>query len=112
MSNKNDIDNYTVVFQHNQSTKSTTDSEIPIPIDNFEQQDNWILAGEGYGATRHGGAGGAGAFDYDTNVLLTAGNYIIKVGNGGIQANNQKFAEEIEGHESSIIKTITSETIY
>ena len=71
-----------------------------------------ILAGGGYGATRLGGAGGAGAFDYGTNVLLTAGNYIIKIGNGGIQANNEQFAEEIEGHERSMIKTITSETIY
>ena len=42
-----------------------------------------IVGGGGGGGSRHGGGGGAGGVIIAKEVLITLGNYTVKVGNGG-----------------------------
>jgi len=43
-----------------------------------------VVAGGGSGGTEYGGAGGAGGLLYDSDFDITAGNYIVTVGSGGV----------------------------
>jgi hypothetical protein len=68
-----------------------------------------IVGGGGGGGARHCGGGGAGAVIYLTNQTLSAGTYIVNVGNGG--AGSQAISGPgAKGIDSSI--TINSTNIY
>ena len=60
-----------------------------------------IVGGGGSGGSYYGGGGGGGGILFATNIILNAGNYIIKVGNGGfgIRTTAQNGNN---GHNSSI----------
>jgi len=68
-----------------------------------------IVGGGGGGGARHAGGGGAGAVIYLTNQTLSAGIYIVNVGNGG--AGSQAISGPgSKGDDSSI--TFNSANIY
>ena len=67
-----------------------------------------IVGGGGAGGVNAGGGGGGGGVVIGTNVVLPAGTYTLKVGNGGIPASTAN-GYTINGYDSSI--TIGGTTI-
>jgi hypothetical protein len=67
-----------------------------------------VVGGGGGGGSRHAGGGGAGAVIYLTNQILSTGEYVIRVGNGGTGATT--MGQGNKGVDSSI--TFNSTDIY
>ncbi len=89
-------------FRHSGGTENQTEykGNDGLVLDAQATADILIVGGGG-GGGKFGGGGGSGSILFSSNLLLNAGSYSIKVGKGGIGANNDT-ANGSNGTNSSI----------
>ena len=89
----------TRIFAHSGGTESQTTHAITVGQNTIC---DILIVGGGGGGGKFGGGGGSGSILFASNLLLNAGNYIIKVGKGGTGASNNT-ANGTNGIDSSIL---------
>ena len=76
------IDRY-MVFTYTSDNTGTGQTQYDITLPENYSYDVLMVGGGGGGGGDFGGGGGGGAVLYGTNVIIPAGGYTLKVGNGG-----------------------------
>ena len=96
--------NYTVYeFRYTGGT-SGTQTTYTFTVSGSKAAEVFIVGGGGCGGSDGGGGGGGGGVVYDPNITLGAGDYTVRVGNGGdINIHTSYFGEK--GSDSEIITT-------
>ena len=95
----NDDKYLTFHYTRDNTGQGQTQYDISVP-ENYSA-DILVVGGGGAGGSRHGGGGGGGAVIYRANQTLTAGNYKVRVGSGGIGVAT--WGEGTRGNDSSIL---------
>jgi hypothetical protein len=76
------IDKY-MVFTYTSDTTGTGQTQYDITLPENYSYDVLMVGGGGGGGGDFGGGGGGGAVMYGSNLIIPAGSYTLKVGNGG-----------------------------
>jgi hypothetical protein len=76
------IDRY-MVFTYTSDNTGTGQTQYDITLPENYSYDVLMVGGGGGGGGDFGGGGGGGAVLYGTNIIIPAGGYTLKVGNGG-----------------------------
>ena len=98
--------NYTVYeFRYTGGT-SGTQTTYTFTVSGSKAAEVFIVGGGGCGGSDGGGGGGGGGVVYDPNITLGAGDYTVKVGNGGdINTNTSIFGEKGSDSEITTVPT-------
>tara|TARA_B100000787_G_scaffold147413_1_gene118355 strand:+ start:801 stop:5948 length:5148 start_codon:yes stop_codon:yes gene_type:complete len=92
-------------FEHSKGNEIQTEYTIDFPEKTI--CDILVIGGGGGGGTRYGGGGGAGLLIYKQNQIIK-GSVIVKVGKGGLQAQNGNGSHGKIGMDSLLISNFES----
>ena len=87
------IDKY-MVFTYTSDTTGTGQTQYDITLPENYSYDVLMVGGGGGGGGDFGGGGGGGAVMYGSNLIIPAGGYTLKVGNGGNGTGQNGYSTE------------------